>query len=66
MGIESDREIALMVGGGDKNILELFAPSMEECSRLGIFSTKQALDHIGSKIKLPKRVPQGQRRVLVF
>jgi DNA-directed RNA polymerase III subunit RPC2 len=51
LGIESDREITELVCGDDQNYLDLFAPSLEDCATLKIFTQKQALDFIGAKVK---------------
>jgi hypothetical protein len=36
--------------------VKLFLPSLEECSRLGVHTTQQALDFIGNRVKLPGRI----------
>jgi DNA-directed RNA polymerase III subunit RPC2 len=51
MGIETDKEIAELVCGTDPEYLELFSSSLEECSMQEIFTQKQALEYLGSKIK---------------
>ncbi|KAI9593941.1 DNA-directed RNA polymerase III subunit RPC2 [Syncephalis fuscata] len=55
MGITADQEITLLICGADKDYLEKFAPSLEEASRLEVFTQKQALDYIGSKVKQTRR-----------
>ncbi|KAJ3373466.1 DNA-directed RNA polymerase III core subunit ret1 [Kappamyces sp. JEL0680] len=55
LGIESDREIAELVCGHDPEYLDLFAPSMEECATMKIFTQKQALDYIGAKVRVTQR-----------
>lgn len=52
LGIESDREIAELVCGDDKDYLDLFSPSLEESAELKIFTQRQALDYIGAKVKI--------------
>ncbi|KAJ3280249.1 DNA-directed RNA polymerase III core subunit ret1 [Borealophlyctis nickersoniae] len=52
MGVESDREIAELICGNDRAFLDLFAPSLEECSKLAIYTQQQALEFIGAKIKM--------------
>ncbi|KAI8058065.1 DNA-directed RNA polymerase III subunit RPC2 [Syncephalis plumigaleata] len=60
MGITSDQEITLLVCGADKSYLEKFAPSLEEASRLEVFTQKQALEYIGSKVKQTQRFMTAQ------
>jgi DNA-directed RNA polymerase III subunit RPC2 len=55
LGVESDREIAEMVCGDSADFLELFSPSLEESASLRIFTQKQALDYIGSKVRVTQR-----------
>jgi DNA-directed RNA polymerase III subunit RPC2 len=56
MGIQSDKEICQLIGGNDPIFLEEFAPTLEECAKLGIFTKKQALEYVGSKVKQSKRI----------
>ncbi|KAG0230566.1 DNA-directed RNA polymerase III core subunit ret1 [Actinomortierella wolfii] len=55
MGMQSDKEITMLVCGHDSKYIDKFAPNLEECSKRGIFTQQQALEFIGSKIKAPKR-----------
>ncbi|KAI9296304.1 DNA-directed RNA polymerase III subunit RPC2 [Neoconidiobolus thromboides FSU 785] len=55
MGIVTDKEIALLVTGGDVAYMDIFAPSIEECGQLKIFSQQQALDYVGTKTKVARR-----------
>jgi DNA-directed RNA polymerase III subunit RPC2 len=55
LGVESDREITELVCGNDPDYLELFSPSLEECSTMKIFTQKQALDFIGGKVRVTQR-----------
>ncbi|TVY24573.1 DNA-directed RNA polymerase III subunit [Lachnellula hyalina] len=55
MGIQSDHEMLLLVAGTDSTYQDEFAVNFEEASRLKIFSQQQALDHIGSKVKMGGR-----------
>jgi DNA-directed RNA polymerase III subunit RPC2 len=61
MGITSDQEIALLVCGGEKEYLEKIAPSLEEASRLKIFTQKQALEYIGNRVKQTRRFATARR-----
>ncbi|KAI9208192.1 uncharacterized protein BJ171DRAFT_490567 [Polychytrium aggregatum] len=51
LGIDSDREIAELICGEDPEYLTLLSPSLEEISKLEIFTQTQALDSLGSKVK---------------
>ena len=53
MGVISDQEIVQMVGTEDK-VMTMFAASLEECHRLGVFTQEQALKHIASKMRQKK------------
>lgn len=50
MGVISDQEIVQLIGS-EEAILSVFAPSLEECANLKIFTQLQALDYIGSKCR---------------
>ena len=54
MGMETDQEILQLIGS-DETVTSLFLPSLEECSRLGIFTQTQALTYIGSKSRVSRR-----------
>lgn len=58
LGVQSDQEIMLLVAGHDLEFQELFAVNFEECAKAKIFSQQQALEHIGTRIKL-QRKPVG-------
>jgi DNA-directed RNA polymerase III subunit RPC2 len=51
MGIETDKEICELVCGTNPEYLELFSSSLEECSIQNIYTKKQALEYLASKIK---------------
>merc|ERR1719317_1908191 len=53
MGVVSDQEIVQMVGTEDK-VMTMFAASLEECHRLGVFTQEQALKHLASKMRQKK------------
>ena len=55
MGIQSDREIMLLVAGEDEVYQDTFSVNFEECSRLGVFSQQQALEYLGARIKITRR-----------
>ena len=50
MGLESDQETLQMVGR-DPGFADMLAPSLQDCSTLGVFTQDQALAYTGSKVK---------------
>lgn len=56
LGMESDRGIVELVGREGK-LQELFSASVEEAASLGIHSQLQALEWIGPKVRIPRRLP---------
>jgi len=57
MGIQSDHEILLLVAGTDMSYQDTFSINFEECSKLKVFTQRQALEYIGTRTK--KRGPPG-------
>ena len=55
MGVESDREIVDMVCGDNNDYRELFGPTLEEGSAMKLFTQNQALDYIGSKVRMTQK-----------
>lgn len=55
MGVQSDHEIMLLVAGEDEMYQDQFSINFEECSRLGVHSQQQALEYLGSRIKITRR-----------
>jgi len=60
MGTETDQEIVQLVGS-EPSIANQIAPSIEECAKLSIFTKEQALDYIGSKIRVVRRTWMARR-----
>ncbi|KAJ1652703.1 DNA-directed RNA polymerase III complex subunit Rpc2 [Dispira simplex] len=61
MGMQADKEIVHFVCGYNTHLLSLFAQSMEESAMLKIYTQQQALDYIGSRIKLNRRFGAPRR-----
>ncbi|KAL5333479.1 hypothetical protein BJX70DRAFT_403521 [Aspergillus crustosus] len=55
MGIHTDKEMMLLVAGVDKVYQEDFAINFEEAIKVGVFTQQQALDWIGSRIKINRK-----------
>lgn len=51
LGILSDKEITEYIGR-EKEIIESFAPSVEECAKNGVFTESQALKYISNYIRV--------------
>eukprot|EP00210_Caulerpa_lentillifera_P008427 g8039.t1 len=54
MGVVSDQEIVLLIGQ-EYIITTFLAPTLCECRGLGIFTQHQALDYMGSKVKITSK-----------
>ncbi|KAJ1404399.1 RNA polymerase Rpb2, domain 7 [Sesbania bispinosa] len=52
MGMESDQEVIQMVGRDPRYSL-LLLPSIEECTKNGVYTQEQALGYLDSKVKRP-------------
>ena len=50
MGVITDQEIVQLIGS-EEEVLSVFAPSLEECANLQVFTQLQALEYIGSKCR---------------
>lgn len=59
MGIECEQEIVQMVGC-EEEVISTFAPSLEECHKLNIYTQLQALQYVGSKVR--QRATWGKSR----
>lgn len=62
MGVISDQEIVQMIGS-EEDVLSIFAPSLEECANLKIFTQLQALEYIGSKCRQVRTWGKQKTRV---
>ncbi|KAK2465545.1 hypothetical protein APHAL10511_002437 [Amanita phalloides] len=61
LGIQSDKEILLLTAGDTEAYRTTFSANLEEAAKLGIFTQHQALEYIGSRVKINRRVV-GPRR----
>lgn len=55
MGVHSDLEILLLVAGNDATYQDQFSVNFEECAKLGIHTQQQALEYLGSRIKITRK-----------
>ena len=62
MGVVADQEIVQLVGS-EEDVLSVFAPSLEECANLRIFTQLQALEYIGSKCRQVRTWGKPKSRV---
>ncbi|KAI8391025.1 DNA-directed RNA polymerase III subunit RPC2 [Radiomyces spectabilis] len=63
MGIQSDREIAQLVCGNDHDLHDTFAINIEESSRLRVFTQLQALEYIGAKVKVNRKLATVRKTI---
>ncbi|KAJ8690549.1 DNA-directed RNA polymerase III complex subunit Rpc2, variant 2 [Pleurotus ostreatus] len=61
LGIQSDKEILLLTAGNTESYKMAFATNLEDAAKLGIFTRHQALEYIGTRVKVNRRVV-GPRR----
>ncbi|KAF7297157.1 DNA-directed RNA polymerase subunit beta [Mycena indigotica] len=61
MGIQSDKEILLLTAGTTEAYKAAFAANLEDAAKLGVFTRQQALEYIGSRVKVNRKV-MGPRR----
>jgi DNA-directed RNA polymerase III subunit RPC2 len=62
MGIQSDQEILWLVAGNDSIYQDLFAVNFEELMKENIHTQQDALEYLGSKIRLMRRPVGGPQR----
>ncbi|CAL5865991.1 uncharacterized protein PFLUO_LOCUS198 [Penicillium psychrofluorescens] len=55
MGVHTDQEILLLVTGTDELYQDDFAINFEEAHNIGVFTQQQALEWIGSRIKINRK-----------
>lgn len=56
LGIQSDKEILLLTAGNNETYVSLLSPSIEEAAKLQVFTRHQALEYIGAKVKINRRI----------
>jgi DNA-directed RNA polymerase III subunit RPC2 len=61
LGIQSDKEILLLTAGNTESYKTAFSGNLEEAAKLGVFTRHQALEYIGTRVKVNRRVI-GPRR----
>ena len=54
MGVTSDQEMVMLVGQ-ESAVVNFMVPTLMECQGMGIFTQHQALDYIGSKVKMTSK-----------
>lgn len=62
MGVITDQEIVQLVGS-EEDVLTAFAPSLEECASLKVFTQMQALEFLGSKARVNRTWGRPKSRV---
>ena len=61
LGIQSDKEIILLTAGHSEAYKSSFSLNIEEAAKLNVFTTHQALEYIGSRVRVNRKV-MGPRR----
>ncbi|KAJ6028202.1 DNA-directed RNA polymerase III subunit RPC2 [Penicillium herquei] len=61
MGVHTDKEMLQMVAGSDSLYQDDFAINFEEAVNLGIYTQQQALDWMGSRIKINRKTGAYRR-----
>ena len=61
LGIQSDKEILLLTASNTESYKTVFSANIEDAAKLGIFTRQQALEYIGTRVKVNRRV-MGPRR----
>lgn len=55
LGIQSDKEILLLCAGNTESYQGAFSPNLEEASRAGVFTTQQAREWLGARVRSMRR-----------
>lgn len=63
LGLQADKEILLLTAGSSESYRSFFSPNVEEAAKLGVFTRHQALEYIGSRVKVNRRVIGPRRPV---
>jgi DNA-directed RNA polymerase beta subunit len=61
LGIQSDKEILLLTASNNESYKTVFSANIEDAAKLGVFTRQQALEYIGTRVKVNRRV-MGPRR----
>ncbi|KAJ2934552.1 hypothetical protein H1R20_g2527, partial [Candolleomyces eurysporus] len=61
LGIQSDKEILLLTAGNTEAYKTAFSANLEDAAKLGVFTRHQALEYIGTRVKVNRKV-MGPRR----
>jgi DNA-directed RNA polymerase III subunit RPC2 len=61
LGVQSDKEILLLTAGNTEAYKISFSANLEDAAKLGVFTRHQALEWIGSRVKVNRKVV-GPRR----
>ncbi|KIK56157.1 hypothetical protein GYMLUDRAFT_47368 [Collybiopsis luxurians FD-317 M1] len=61
LGIQSDKEVLLLTAGNTEAYKAAFSANLEDAAKLGIYTRQQALEWMGSRVKVNRRAI-GPRR----
>ena len=62
MGVSTDHEILSIVAGEDAIYQDQFSINFEECAKLDVHTQRQALEYMGSKVKMSRKPGFGVTR----
>ena len=62
MGIDTDHEILSIVAGEDATYQDKFSINFEECAKLEVSTQREALEYMGSKVKMTRKPGLGVSR----
>ncbi|CAO3588090.1 unnamed protein product [Absidia cylindrospora] len=63
LGIQSDREIAQLICGNDHDLHDSFSINMEEGAKCKVFTQMQALEFIGAKVKVNRKLTAVRKTI---
>jgi len=61
MGVQSDQEFVQLVGQ-ETAIANLLSPSIQDCKQLQVFTQQQALDYLGTKVKMARQMFKSSKQ----
>ncbi|KAF8918335.1 hypothetical protein CPB85DRAFT_1281548 [Mucidula mucida] len=61
LGVQSDKEILLLTAGNTESYKAEFAANLEDAAKLGVFTRHQALEYVGSRVKINRRAGGARR-----
>ncbi|CED85369.1 beta and beta-prime subunits of dna dependent rna-polymerase [Phaffia rhodozyma] len=63
LGCQSDKEILQLICGNDESFHNDFAVNLEDAAMSKVFTIRQALDYIGSRVKINRKIMTSRRTI---